>query len=79
MVEENGEQRDPVRKGKNRRQIKVWLAVALSVVVFILVIQNRQTVTVNVLFWNLQVSLIILIPFIFLIGLVVGYVMRRKR
>lgn len=79
MVEENGEQRDPVRKGKNLRQIKVWLAVALSVVVFILVIQNRQTVTVNVLFWNLQVSLIILIPFIFLIGLVVGYVMRRKR
>jgi uncharacterized integral membrane protein len=76
MVEENGEPRSSVKKAWT---VKVWLAGALSVLVFILIIQNTQAVTVSILFWNLQVSLIILIPFIFLIGMVVGYVLRRKR
>jgi uncharacterized integral membrane protein len=78
MEAEKEVQEKRVKNGQ-RHKIKLWLAVVLSVIVFVLVVQNTQAVTVSVLFWNLQVSLIILIPFVFLVGLVVGYVLRRKR
>lgn len=60
------------------KKAKIGLAIVLCIVVFVLVIQNRQAVTINVLFWNLHISLVLLIPFVFLIGMVVGYVARRR-
>lgn len=81
MVDENEKPQAPLKKGikKNGPKIRLWVAIALAVVIFILVIQNTQAVTVSVLFWNLQISLVILIPFVFLVGLVIGYVVRRRQ
>lgn len=60
------------------KKVKIGLAVALSVIIFILVIQNTQPVRLRVIFWDLTMSLVLLIPFVFLLGMVVGYILRRR-
>jgi len=62
----------------NARKVKLGVAVVLGVLVLVLVIQNRGAVTFNLLFWNFAISLALLIPFVFLLGMVVGYVLRRR-
>lgn len=62
----------------NVRKAKIGLAVICSVIILVLIIQNRGPVTLNLLFWNFPISLALLIPFVFLTGMVSGYVLRRR-
>lgn len=59
--------------------MKIWGAAILSVIVVVLVIQNRNPVNVRLLFWSFPVSGVILFFFLFLVGLAVGYVLRGRR
>lgn len=80
MAGENEKTKNSVKKNTwIPKKVKTWVAVILSLVVFILVIQNTQTVVVSILFWNRPMPLVVLILFVFLIGMLVGYVLRRKR
>lgn len=79
MAAENEEPESPVKKNSVlKRKVKIWVAVVLSVLVFVLIIQNRHPVDVRLFFWEFKVAGIILLPFVFLVGIVVGYVVRRK-
>lgn len=80
MAAEDEEPKRPVTKHPLvSRKVKTWTAVILSILVLILVIQNTQTVEVSIYFWNRPMPLVILILFVFFLGMIVGYVVRRKR
>jgi uncharacterized integral membrane protein len=53
---------------------KAALAVVLGILSFVIFVQNTDVVTLRFLFWKLPVSQVILIPFIMLIGFVLGYI-----
>jgi len=61
------------------RKIKVVLATILTLFLVIIVIQNSGAIMLRVLFWDVWVHLVLLIPLVFLVGLVVGYVVNRRR
>ncbi len=54
------------------RIARIIAAVLLGVVALILVIQNRDVVTLHLLFWGLSTSLVVLILLVLLIGFVLG-------
>jgi len=47
--------------------------------IIILVLQNSEIVTVNLLFWKLEISRIVLILGVLLIGFVLGYIFHGVR
>ena len=47
------------------------------VLLFIVLLQNTQIVTVKLFFWEMSMSRIILIFFVMLIGFVLGYVLSK--
>lgn len=49
------------------------LVVFLIILALIILSQNTQVVTVHVLFWDLSMSRIILIPFLLLVGFIIGF------
>jgi uncharacterized integral membrane protein len=61
------------------RKIKIVLASILTLLLVIIVIQNSGAIMLRVLFWDVRVHLVLLIPLVFLVGLVVGYVVNRRR
>lgn len=56
------------------KTLKTIIVVALLVVSLVVVIQNTEVVTLRFLFWELSISRIILIPFLMLVGFVLGYI-----
>lgn len=56
---------------------KVVLLLVLSVVMLILVIQNTETVNVQVLLWEFTMSRVILILLTTLIGFVAGFLVAK--
>lgn len=79
-MDTNNEKKVETKKpAKSSIKFKSWVAGVLSVIVLVLVIQNRHPVEVELLFWEFHVSGVILLLFVFLIGIVVGYVVRRRR
>lgn len=61
------------------KKAKILTAVILSVSVLIIVVQNSGAITLRVLFWDLAVHLVLLIPLVFLGGVVVGFIASRRR
>jgi uncharacterized integral membrane protein len=54
------------------------IAVVVAVILFvILVVQNTEVVTLQLLFWKVTMSRIILLSLVGLIGFVAGYFARR--
>jgi len=55
---------------------KIHLTIGILSIFFIiiLVLQNSEIVTVNLLFWKLEISRIILILGVLFIGFVLGYI-----
>jgi len=49
------------------------VVVLVIVMALIILSQNTQVVTVHVLFWDLSMSRIILIPFLLLVGFIIGF------
>ena len=64
---------------KNQGKIKNITLISIAVILTIIATQNLQTVNVNVLFWDLSVSLILLIAIVFAWGLIFGYIMHAVK
>lgn len=58
---------------------KTWLGLALALLVAVLVFQNTEVVEVRLLFWTLSMSRALLLPLVFLAGLLVGWALHRPR
>lgn len=58
---------------------KAIIILILFVPVIIVLLQNTQVVTLQLLFWKVQMSRVIFIPVIFAIGLIVGFVLCKIR
>ncbi len=61
---------------------KVVVILVLVILFLIILAQNAQVVTLNVFFWSVSMSQIILIAFILLGGFVIGFLtamIKRKR
>jgi len=54
------------------------LIVFVTVLVFIIILQNTQVVNLRFLFWNVSMSQIVLLPLIFAAGVTTGYFLGKK-
>jgi uncharacterized membrane protein YciS (DUF1049 family) len=65
------------------RTVKIIIFVVLATVAIIVMVQNAQPITFRFLNWNYQVSQLLLVAIVlvlgFLAGFVTAYVPRRKR
>jgi len=52
------------------KQIAIVVTIVLAL---ILVIQNTQVVSIDILFWEVSISRVLLIPLLLLLGAVIGY------
>jgi uncharacterized integral membrane protein len=58
---------------------KVIAALVVVVLFVILLVQNRQAVTLHIYFWQIAMPQIILIPLVLVLGFAAGYLMARFR
>jgi uncharacterized integral membrane protein len=60
---------------------KTIILMILLLLCLVILIQNTEVVTLQVFFWQITMSRILLIPILILIGFVIGYLaaMLRKR
>lgn len=58
---------------------KQLLILVLAVLLVIVIIQNTGMAVVQLLFWNISMSMIILIALIALIGFIIGYLAGNHR
>lgn len=63
------------RSAKNT--LKFVLAGILLVIVLILVVQNQEPMSTEVLVWSVEAPAFVLLAFLFLAGVVTGYVLGR--
>lgn len=61
-----------------RSKFKFAFAGILLVVVLVLVIQNQEPVTTEVLLWTVDAPHFALLAFVFLAGILTGYVLGRS-
>lgn len=59
-------------------KFKIALAGILLVLVLVLVVQNQDTVTTEVLFWTFEAPQFALLALVFLGGIAVGYILGRS-
>lgn len=64
---------------KNRGQLHFILGIIGIVFVVIITLQNAQVVSINFLFWRVQMSRIILILATLVIGILLGYILKTIR
>ena len=57
---------------------KSLAVIILSVLAFVLLVQNTQVISIQFLMWKLSMSRIILLFFAMLIGFLLGYFATRK-
>jgi uncharacterized integral membrane protein len=60
-----------------RMKPRHWAGIVLGVFCLILLIQNAQVVSFNILFWKISMSRIIAFPLLVLMGAAIGYVVGR--
>ncbi len=75
MTEEHRVERERSR----RISPKVVLWVVLAALVLIFILQNTKNVRVDLLFWNVQTGLWLMLLVVFLIGLALGWLLARLR
>ncbi len=51
----------------------------LAALFLILLLQNMQVVTLRFLFWKIEMSRIIFIPLVMIMGFIIGYLVGRTR
>lgn len=57
---------------------KIIVFLVLGLLFLIIVMQNTQVVSLRLLFWQVSMSRIILLPLLVLIGIVIGFFVGRK-
>lgn len=60
------------------KKLKLWGAATLGLLVVIVAFQNRHPLEVRMLFWDPKIPGMVLLPFVFLLGMVAGYIIRQK-
>lgn len=57
-------------------RVKTWIVVVISALLLIILFQNLGLVSIHLLFWTIDISLLLvmLLPFIF--GIIVGWLLR---
>lgn len=58
---------------------KVAVAIVLSLLLLIIILQNTEVVAVRILFWEIQMSRVLLILLAAVVGFVGGYVVSALR
>ncbi len=58
---------------------KTIVLLVLAGLFLIILVQNTQVVTLQLLFWKVEMSRIIFIPLVMLIGLGIGFVLGSRR
>lgn len=60
---------------------KLHLAIGITstILIFVFILQNTEVVTVNFLFWKLEMSRVILILVLLLVGFLLGYIFRSRQ
>ena len=59
------------------RKPKIIIALVSIAILLVILIQNTQVVTLQLLFWEISMSQILLTSFTLLIGLVSGYIVAK--
>ncbi len=59
------------------RKPKIIIALVFIAILLVILIQNTQVVTLQLLFWEISMSQILLTSFTLLIGLVSGYIVAK--
>ncbi len=67
------------REKSRRISAKVVVWIVLAVLVLIFIIQNTKSVRVDLLFWNVQTGLWLMLLVVFLVGLGLGWLLARLR
>jgi uncharacterized integral membrane protein len=67
------------RERSRRISAKVVLWVVLAALVLIFILQNTKNVRVDLLFWNVQTGVWLMLLVVFLIGLALGWLLARLR
>lgn len=58
---------------------KRYLGMFLALLVAVLVLQNTEVVEIRFLFWKLSMSRALLVPLVFMAGLLVGWALHNPR
>ncbi|HBG61774.1 MAG: hypothetical protein A2306_04925 [Omnitrophica WOR_2 bacterium RIFOXYB2_FULL_38_16] len=58
--------------------IKKIILLILGIIFVIILAQNTQVLSMQILFWKISMSRIIFIPFIMIIGFIIGFLVGRK-
>ena len=53
---------------------KMYITLIMLILIVIFTVQNAAVVTVNILFWKLEISRALLIFFVFVIGIIIGWI-----
>ena len=61
------------------QKLHQYSVIALSVLVVIFILQNMQTVSVNVFFWQLNMPRALFIALVLIIGILIGVLLRNNR
>ena len=56
---------------------KIIILIVLAIIFVILIVQNSRPIEVELLFWNIQMSQVIIFFLILLIGFIGGYVVAK--
>jgi uncharacterized integral membrane protein len=80
MAAENEGSRDTMTPA---RKAKIGALVAGGILLLFLIFQNMEVATTpiraRVFFWTAGLPPIFLVPFVFLLGLLLGYILRRRK
>jgi uncharacterized integral membrane protein len=70
----------PASEGDNNmRNLKLVVSLVLLAMLVIFSIQNAEVLSINFLFWSLQVRRALLLFLVLAIGIVIGWVLRSLR
>lgn len=61
------------------QKLHQYLVIALSILAAIFILQNMQTVAVDILFWQINMPRALLISFVLIIGILIGLLIRFGR
>lgn len=76
---ENFELFEHILKEGIRMKQKTIIILILIVLAFVILIQNTQVVEVQIFFWKIAMSRIIMIAFMLIVGFVVGYLVAMTK
>ena len=57
----------------------LWIALGLITLLVLFIVQNAAPITVHILFWHINVSMALLLFFVFLIGMITGLLWLNKK